>query len=118
MGSTEKNKRFLTRILSLLIIFTLSTTLVEGINNNSNEIYDEPRHPYTMALMESVPQLDQDIKKKLVPIQGQPPDLSNVPEGCSFHPRCKYTIERCRKEIPKLVSVGRKHEKACWVNVK
>jgi len=83
----------------------------------ANDIYDDPRHPYTIGLMESVPQLDQDIKKKLVPIQGQPPDLSNVPEGCAFHPRCTYVVNRCREEIPKLVSVGGKHEKACWIDV-
>ncbi len=83
----------------------------------ANDIYDDPRHPYTIGLMESVPQLDQDIKKKLVPIQGQPPDLSNVPEGCAFNPRCTYVVNRCREEIPKLVSVGGKHEKACWIDV-
>jgi oligopeptide/dipeptide ABC transporter ATP-binding protein len=85
---------------------------------SANDIYDDPRHPYTLGLMESVPQLDQDIKKKLVPIQGQPPDLSNVPEGCAFHPRCTYVVNRCREEIPKLVSVGGQHEKACWIDVK
>jgi len=85
---------------------------------SANDIYDDPRHPYTIGLMESVPQLDQDIKKKLVPIQGQPPDLSNVPEGCAFHPRCTYVVNRCREEIPKLESVGGKHEKACWIDVK
>jgi oligopeptide/dipeptide ABC transporter ATP-binding protein len=84
----------------------------------ANDIYDDPRHPYTIGLMESVPQLDQDIKKKLVPIQGQPPDLSNVPEGCAFNPRCTYVINRCREEIPKLESVGGQHEKACWIDVK
>ncbi len=84
----------------------------------ANDIYDDPRHPYTIGLMESVPQLDQDIKKKLVPIQGQPPDLSNVPEGCAFHPRCTYVVNRCREEIPKLESVGGKHEKACWIDVR
>ena len=84
----------------------------------ANDIYDDPRHPYTIGLMESVPQLDQDIKKKLVPIHGQPPDLSNVPEGCAFHPRCTYVINRCREETPKLESVGGQHEKACWIDVK
>jgi oligopeptide transport system ATP-binding protein len=83
----------------------------------AHDIYEDPRHPYTIGLMASVPQLDQDIKKKLVPIQGQPPNLANVPEGCAFHPRCNYAIEQCRKEIPQLVSVGGKHEKACWIDV-
>ena len=83
----------------------------------AHDIYEDPRHPYTIGLMASVPQLDQDIKKKLVPIKGQPPNLANVPDGCAFHPRCDYAIERCRKEIPQLVLIGGKHEKACWVDV-
>jgi oligopeptide transport system ATP-binding protein len=83
----------------------------------AHDIYENPRHPYTIGLMASVPQLDQDIKKKLVPIQGQPPNLANVPDGCAFHPRCNYAIERCRQETPQLVSLGGKHEKACWVDV-
>jgi oligopeptide transport system ATP-binding protein len=83
----------------------------------ANDIYDDPKHPYTIGLMESVPQLDQDIKKKLVPIQGQPPDLSDLPKGCAFSPRCTHAIERCSEETPELVSVGEKHEKACWIDV-
>lgn len=84
----------------------------------ADDIYDDPRHPYTIGLMSSVPQLDQDVKIKLVPIQGQPPDLANVPPGCSFHPRCNYAIDICREEFPPLESVGDKHEKACWIDVK
>ncbi len=85
---------------------------------SAHDIYDNPMHPYTIGLMASVPQLDQDVKQKLVPIQGQPPNLAFVPEGCAFHPRCNYAVERCRKETPRLVSVSVKHEKACWVDVK
>lgn len=83
----------------------------------AHDIYEDPMHPYTIGLMASVPQLDQDVKKKLVPIGGQPPNLANVPEGCAFHPRCNYVVERCRKETPQLASVGETHEKACWVDV-
>jgi oligopeptide/dipeptide ABC transporter ATP-binding protein len=84
----------------------------------AHDIYEDPMHPYTIGLMASVPQLDQDVKKKLVPIRGQPPNLANVPEGCAFHPRCNYAVERCRKEAPQLVSVGENHKGACWVDVK
>ena len=84
---------------------------------SAREIYGHPTHPYTIGLMASVPQLDQDLKKKLVPIQGQPPNLANVPEGCAFHPRCNFAIERCRKEIPQLVAISENHERACWVDV-
>ncbi|MEE8399240.1 MAG: ABC transporter ATP-binding protein [Desulfobacterales bacterium] len=83
----------------------------------ANDIYDDPRHPYTIGLMASVPQIDQDIKKKLVPIRGQPPNLAMVPEGCAFHPRCDHAIERCSIDTPLLESVGGKHEKACWIDV-
>jgi oligopeptide/dipeptide ABC transporter ATP-binding protein len=81
------------------------------------DIYENPMHPYTIGLMASVPKLDQDVKQKLVPIRGQPPNLANVPEGCAFHPRCDYTVERCRKERPLLAAVGENHERACWVHV-
>jgi len=84
---------------------------------SARDIYENPLHPYTLGLMASVPQLDQDVKKKLVPIRGQPPNLANVPEGCAFRPRCDYAVERCRQERPQLVSVGENHERACWVHV-
>jgi oligopeptide/dipeptide ABC transporter ATP-binding protein len=85
---------------------------------NAQEIYHHPMHPYTIGLMASVPRLDQDVKKKLVPIRGQPPNLANVPEGCAFHPRCNSAVGRCREETPQLVSVGGNHERACWVDVR
>lgn len=84
---------------------------------SAHDIYENPLHPYTIGLMASVPRLDQDIKTKLVPIQGQPPNLANVPKGCAFHPRCNYAIDLCRKETPQLILVGEKHEKACWIDV-
>lgn len=84
----------------------------------AREIYKDPRHPYTIGLMASVPRLDQDIKQKLVPVEGQPPDLLAVPKGCAFHPRCAFTMERCRNERPELETVSGKHEKACWVDVR
>ena len=84
----------------------------------AHDIYENPQHPYTIGLMASVPQLDQDLKQKLIPIKGQPPNLANVPEGCAFRPRCEYAIDKCRTERPQLESVGGQHERACWVDVK
>jgi len=84
----------------------------------ARSIYGDPRHPYTIGLMASVPRLDQDTKKKLVPIEGQPPDLLYVPSGCAFHPRCTYASDKCRKVIPELRAVDTNHEIACWENVK
>jgi oligopeptide transport system ATP-binding protein len=83
----------------------------------AKDIYDDPRHPYTIGLMASVPQLDQSIKKKLQPIPGQPPNLANVPTGCPFHIRCSFAIEKCKHERPELEAVAEKHEKACWIDV-
>jgi oligopeptide transport system ATP-binding protein len=84
----------------------------------ARSIYGDPRHPYTVGLMASVPRLDQDTKKKLVPIEGQPPDLLYVPPGCAFHPRCTYAADKCRKVAPELKTVDTNHEIACWENVK
>ena len=81
------------------------------------DIFKNPRHPYTEGLMASVPRLDYDIKKKLVPIEGQPPDFLRIPSGCSFHPRCVYAFDRCRVETPELIPIFEKHEAACWRNV-
>ena len=84
----------------------------------ADDIYDDPRHPYTLGLMASIPQIDQDDKAKLIPIEGQPPDLANLPPGCAFHPRCIYAVEKCRVDTPRLESVSDHHEKACWIDVR
>jgi len=81
----------------------------------AREIYANPRHPYTLGLLRSVPRLDEPKKAKLAPIPGQPPDLTRLPPGCSFAPRCAFAIERCRAERPELETVGPEHVSACWV---
>jgi oligopeptide transport system ATP-binding protein len=83
--------------------------------STSREVYGNPRHPYTIGLLKSVPRLDEVRKDKLVPIEGFPPDLINVPPGCSFYPRCEYRIDKCQQEEPPLALVGEKHYSACWV---
>jgi oligopeptide/dipeptide ABC transporter ATP-binding protein len=80
----------------------------------AREIYANPRHPYTLGLLRSVPRLDEPRKAKLVPIPGQPPDLSRLPAGCAFAPRCAYAIERCRLEAPPLGEIEPGHLSACW----
>ncbi|MFO7558915.1 MAG: ABC transporter ATP-binding protein [Desulfobacterales bacterium] len=82
------------------------------------DLYKNPGHPYTIGLMASIPRLDQDIKTKLAPIEGQPPDLLHLPSGCSFHPRCRYRIERCLNETPELRTINENHEIACWIDVR
>ena len=79
------------------------------------EIYHNPRHPYTIGLLRSVPRLDQPRKAKLDPIRGQPPEMVDLPPMCSFLDRCKFAIERCTKEAPPLMPAGENHLSACWV---
>ncbi len=82
----------------------------------AREVYAGPRHPYTLGLLRSVPRLDEPRKSKLVPIDGQPPDLTQLPAGCAFAPRCVYKIDRCTREVPPLEPVGTTgHLSACWV---
>ncbi|MCH9013016.1 MAG: ABC transporter ATP-binding protein [Proteobacteria bacterium] len=78
------------------------------------QIYHQPSHPYTLGLLKSVPRLDQPRKKKLDPIEGQPPDLTRLGAGCAFQPRCRYAVERCANEIPALEPVSEGHTSACW----
>jgi oligopeptide/dipeptide ABC transporter ATP-binding protein len=81
----------------------------------AREIYADPRHPYTLGLLRSVPRLDEPKRAKLAPIQGQPPDLTRLPRGCAFAPRCAYAVERCSAEIPPLGIINGTHLSACWV---
>ncbi len=82
----------------------------------AREVYANPRHPYTLGLLRSVPRLDEPRKSKLQPIDGQPPDLTQLPAGCSFAPRCAFKIDRCTRELPPLKTVGGpSHLSACWV---
>ena len=81
----------------------------------AREIYAHPRHPYTLGLLRSVPRLDEPKKAKLAPIPGQPPDLTRLPPGCAFAPRCAFVMDRCRAERPERQSVGPEHVSSCWV---
>ena len=83
----------------------------------ADEIFHNPRHPYTLGLLKSIPRLDEPRKEKLVPIEGLPPDLVDPPKGCPFQPRCPYAIERCVTENPSLEPVVPGHRIACWVDV-
>ena len=78
------------------------------------DLYREPRHPYTIGLLGSLPRLDESRDEKLVSVRGQPPDLVFLPKGCPFAPRCDYATERCTQEMPPLEAVGVGHRVACW----
>jgi oligopeptide/dipeptide ABC transporter ATP-binding protein len=82
-----------------------------------DDIFYEPRHPYTEGLLASLPRLDRraDKSSRLHRIEGQPPSLIFVPPGCAFHPRCPYAEVpgRCDRERPELREVGPAHRSAC-----
>jgi oligopeptide/dipeptide ABC transporter ATP-binding protein len=83
----------------------------------ARELYGNPRHPYTLGLLRSVPRLDEPRRGRLAPIDGQPPDLSRLPPGCSFLPRCAFRVDRCAADVPPLREVdgpGDTHVTACW----
>ncbi len=81
------------------------------------ELYGNPRHPYTLGLLGSLPRLDQVSGQKLESIEGLPPDLIALPKGCPFYARCKYRIDKCKTENPSLQNVGVGHRIACWIDV-
>ncbi len=81
---------------------------------SAEEVYGNPKHPYTVGLLNSVPRLDETRKQKLIPIEGQPPDLAHLPPGCSFYPRCKWRVDRCQEEYPPFELVAENHYSACW----
>jgi oligopeptide/dipeptide ABC transporter ATP-binding protein len=69
-------------------------------------LYHNPRHPYTIALLRSVPRLDRPRQARLDPIEGSPPDLTRLDPGCSFRPRCRFAIARCAEAPPPLLPAG------------
>jgi oligopeptide/dipeptide ABC transporter ATP-binding protein len=76
-------------------------------------LFKAPQHPYTQALMASVPRMEGRVTR-LPSIEGQPPALHRLPAGCRFAPRCRYAEERCRAQYPSTFAVGGRHEAACW----
>jgi oligopeptide/dipeptide ABC transporter ATP-binding protein len=80
------------------------------------KLFANPRHPYTQALLASVPVADPRTKHLKALIDGDVPSPINPPSGCAFHTRCRYAMERCRIETPKLVDVGAQHQVACFLN--
>ncbi|NQW22382.1 MAG: ABC transporter ATP-binding protein [SAR202 cluster bacterium] len=77
------------------------------------DLFNHPAHPYTEALMRSVPNVDEEVEY-LYSIEGQPPALDNLPPGCTFAPRCPYVFDRCNEAFPDLIQVGDGHSATCW----
>jgi peptide/nickel transport system ATP-binding protein len=88
-------------------------------SGTTKDIFGNPRHPYTIGLLRCIPRLDEEEGRKLVPIEGLPPNLINMPPTCAFLPRCSYKIERCSKEPwPELRAVNGNHFIRCYADTK
>jgi peptide/nickel transport system ATP-binding protein len=112
---------FITHDLSLLteladeIVVMYAGALVERAT--ARELYEAPRHPYTLGLLDSFPPMHGE-RSKLSGIPGSPPDLAHLPTGCSFHPRCPFAMARCSTETPPLIATGETGRSvACWLHV-
>ncbi|MEM7022039.1 MAG: ABC transporter ATP-binding protein [Pseudomonadota bacterium] len=80
----------------------------------TRQLFAEPRHPYTIGLLNSVPRLDKPRGERLVAIEGQPPDLAWLGRGCAYRPRCRWSIERCADSVPPLETIADVHHSACF----
>jgi len=79
----------------------------------AGELYSNPQHPYTRGLMNSIPGLDGSPQSRLITIEGQPPDLANLPPGCAFAPRCPHASNVCHDQKPALEQIAEHHLRAC-----
>lgn len=80
-----------------------------------DDIFENPKHPYTLGLLNSMPLLEQDKSERLAPIPGSPPDMTNPPQGCPFAPRCPYARQICGQKCPEYVQVDEAHRSMCWL---
>jgi oligopeptide/dipeptide ABC transporter ATP-binding protein len=78
-------------------------------------VFGSPQHPYTQGLLRSVPTIDM-AERELYKMAGLPPNLSDLPSGCAFHPRCEYAMDICRQRVPPLTHQG-EHASNCWLHV-
>jgi len=80
------------------------------------EIFDHPRHPYTLGLMKSIPSLTMTRRERLIPIKGAVPELWEIEAGCGFEPRCPQAVKRCAEQSPALKEAAPGHRVACWLD--
>ena len=114
---------------SAIILVTHNLGVVAGICDNvcvmyagrivekgtSEKVFHDPRHPYTQGLLKSIPRHDQEKKERLYSIEGQPPNLINLPACCPFHPRCAHKSNICTQQYPGTVKLDDNREVSCWL---
>ena len=83
---------------------------------STRQIIDNPKHPYTIELLDSLPTLSTKVGVKLKEIKGQVPDMSNLPSGCSFHPRCSQAKQICKTDIPSLTKINNNRYSSCLLH--
>lgn len=100
------------QLCSRILVMYGGTIVEEG---STRDIFHNPRHPYTWGLLQSVPDIRKLDQGRLIPIDGQPPDLLLPPPGCPFWPRCQYAMRICAEIKPELTEVNPGHTAACWL---
>ncbi len=95
------------------VIVMYAGRIVES--GTTRQIFNGPQHPYTWSLLRSLPRVDELRHDRLLNIRGLPPDMTNLPAGCKFHPRCRFRVERCFREEPPLEDVDPGQQARCWV---
>lgn len=81
----------------------------------TEEIFNNPKHPYTKSLLESIPDINKSRHTRLTTIEGTPPSLSKMPKGCPFAERCKYKLEKCKNELPEHIIFSETQKAACFL---
>lgn len=100
------------KIADRILVMYGGSVVEEGL---PGDIFNNPMMPYTWMLLQSIPRLDDKEKKRLLSINGQPPNLHSLPKGCRFQPRCPFSNERCKVELPKLSVRSKGHKAACFL---
>jgi oligopeptide/dipeptide ABC transporter ATP-binding protein len=106
------NMALVASLCTRVIVMYAGRIVEEG---TTEEVFEAPQHPYTWALLQSIPRLDRDPAERLPAIDGLPPDLIDPPPACRFQPRCPFSIERCAVEEPALEDTEAGHPTRCWV---
>jgi oligopeptide/dipeptide ABC transporter ATP-binding protein len=85
------------------------------VDGPTADVLLDPLHPYTHDLLSTTPKIDRSRQERLTSIPGQPPDFTSLPSGCVYHPRCALAVDRCKVDVPPLLTRAGARRVACWV---